>query len=288
MYATASKLAQINERGPVTSSSGNKGTYLVDNRKKRVTQLKAKNKIHSQLPLTRVTISSTSAPIQRFGFAALAIGAGVLGAAYGAYRYFTRPRRRHGTAEERLANMSNRGERRRQVHGRIPRGRPQSPYGPTTLRSGYGDQSWTQSRRGDYDGETFGSLPSYQSVQGELRDDQLPLLSRRRTRSPRPAGLSPRNRLAGALTHTLVHGSEEDRAPGTSSYFRAVARQYTRSGGQGHHPLSEEMLPARRSAQDQRDLMQGNAQINAQQRDALENDSASSSDSEDEHFVYKH
>ncbi len=189
---------------------------------------------------------------------------------------------RHGTAEDRLERMRERGERRKEIHGRIPTGRYDTPTGPTTL-SGLFKQRMTQSRKGDYGGQTFGSVPPYSGLQAVIPPNALSTLSDRH--SPGPQGLSDRQRLATSLAHTLTNASEEDRVPGTSSYNRAIVRDYVRTGGQGYHPLSTALLPARSSAQEQRDLMEGRISLSDQQRRALEEDSASSSEAEDNHFI---
>lgn len=212
------------------------------------------------------------------GAAGVAGLAGLAGAAVGA-RWGNR-RRRHGTAEERLARMHDRGVARSD-RGRIDTGRYDTPTGPTTL-SGLFGQRMTQSRQSDYGGESFGRLPPYAGLQGNIPDAALPLLANRN--APAPA-LSDRQRLATALTHTLAHGSEEDRAPGTSSYFRAMTRDYRRHQGDGQHPLSVANFPARSTAQEQRDLMEGRTALSEQQRRALEDDSGESSDEEDPHYI---
>lgn len=188
----------------------------------------------------------------------------------------------HGTAEERIKRMHDRGIVRRDRE-RIPKGRYNTPTGPTTI-SGLFRQRMTQSRQEDYGGETFGSVPSYQDIQNNIPDAALPLLSSRDSSIP---VLTDRQRLATSLSHSLVHGSEEDRVPGTSAYFRAINRDYVRTQRNGHHPLSTENFPARRTAQEQRDLMEGRTKLSAQQRRALEVDSGESSDEDERHYIQR-
>ena len=190
---------------------------------------------------------------------------------------------RHGTAEERLKRMHSRGVLRRKEKGRIPIGRYNTPTGLTTM-SGLFGQRMTQSRQADYGGETFGSVPPYLHIQKNIPNEALSLLSDRNSSLPI---LTNRQSLATSLAHTLVHGSEEDRAPGTSSYFRAVNRDYVRTQGNGQHPLSIENFPARSTAKEQRDLMEGRTVVSEQQRNALENDSAESSDEDEPHYIQR-
>lgn len=185
------------------------------------------------------------------------------------------------TAEDRLERMRQRGEARR-GRNRISVGRYQTPTGPTTL-SGLFGQRMTQSRMEDYGNQTFGSVPPYSGLQANLPDNALPPL--RDAQAEVPIGLSHRQRLAASLTHSLAHGSEEDRAPGTSAYFRAMVGNYIRTGGQVDHPLSRWSFPARSSAQEQRDLMEGRTPLDNHKRQALEEDSAPSSDEDDDHYI---
>lgn len=213
-----------------------------------------------------------------------ALALGVAGAGIGAYLGNDAAEEEqipaHGSAEERLERMSKRGSARRDRE-RIATGRYDTPTGPTTV-SGIHRQRMTQSRREDYGGETFGSLPAYDDIQGNLPDEALPLLSDRHASKPQ---MTDREKLATSLSHTLVHGSEEDRAPGTSSYFRAMNRDFIRTAGDGLHPLSTENFPARSTAQEQRDLMEGRTALSEQQRRALENDSGASSGEDEPHYI---
>jgi hypothetical protein len=196
-------------------------------------------------------------------------------------RIITATRTQHGTAESRIERMHQRGEARRK-RDRIPKGRYQTPTGMTTV-SGLFGQRMTQSRKDDYGGETFGSVPPYAKLQANLPNNTLSSLSD--TKAAVPDGLSDRQRLATSLVFTLAHGSEEDRAPGTSAYFRAMVRDYVSTGQQGEHPLSSTLFPARSTAQEQRNLMEGRISLNNQQRRALEEDPEPSSDEEDDYFI---
>lgn len=187
----------------------------------------------------------------------------------------------HGTAESRIERMHQRGVAR-SLRNRIPKGRIQTPTGMVTI-SGLFGQRMTQSRKDDYGGQTFGSVPPYSNLQANLPDNALPTL--RDKQAPVTLGLSDRERLASSLAFSLAHGSEEDRVPGTSAYFRAMAGDYLRTGGQGDHPLSVRLFPARSTAQEQRNLMEGRTPLNDQQRRALEDDPELSSDEEEDHFI---
>lgn len=255
--------------------------------------------------------------IQGFGLLAGVALAGLGLAAYGAYRWWrggTRPAQEDDanrgyfnvgadydsaedsdyepdaeddwddTAEDRLARMHARGQARR-ARGRIPSGRYQTPTGMATLSGVFG-QRMSQTRQADYGGHTFGSLPPYAGLQTHIPFAAIDSLGHQDAAVP--VGLTNRQRNAVALGHTLANGSEEDRAEGYSGYHRAVLRDYTRTGGQGAHPFSQEMYPARTSAQAARDLMEGNTELSAQQRRALEEDSELSSDSDDDYYLRRY
>ncbi len=188
------------------------------------------------------------------------------------------------TAEDRLRRMRERGEARREARGRVPTGRYQTPTGMTTV-SGLFGQRMSQARKEDYGGETFGSTPPYAGLQANIPDAAVANLGY--PQAAVPTGLTHRQRLAVALTHTLANASEEDRAPGYGSYSRAMARDYARTGGQDSHPLHASVNPARISAEEARDLMAGRTALSDQQRRALEEDSEPSSDSDDDYFLQR-
>ncbi|MBE8907102.1 hypothetical protein [Enterobacter asburiae] len=188
----------------------------------------------------------------------------------------------HGKAEERINRMDSRGTSRKNKK-RIPQGRYKTPTGNVTV-SGLFGQRMTQSRKEDYGGETFGSVPPYKFIQSSIPDDALPLLSDPMSTKPE---LTDRQRLATSLAYSLVHVSEEDRVPGTSAYFRAMNRDYIRTRGDGSHPLSSENFPARITAKEQRKLIGGQTKLTDQQKRALEFDSGESSDEDEEHFILR-
>ena len=280
-------------------------------------QMKQAPLLHT-MATTAPASNNSNGVIQRFGFlGSLAVGALGLGA-YGLYRWWNSGNAGQqenqqdddyngyfgldgydseddsdyeydseddwdDTAEDRLARMRQRGLARR-GRGRIPTGRHQTPTGMVTM-SGLFGQRMTQSRRGDYGGETFGSVPPYARLQGNIPNNALPNL--RDPQAPVPRGLSNRQRLGTSLAFSLAHGSEEDRAPGTSAYFRAMTGDYIRRGYEGDHPLSIESFPARSTAQEQRDLMEGRTPLTERQRRALEDDSEPSSDEDDDYFLFR-
>jgi len=188
---------------------------------------------------------------------------------------------RDDTAADRLERMRQRGEKRRDTLGRIPIGQYETPTGRTTL-SGLFGQRIAQAQKANYGGQTFGKMPPYASLEGNIPNDGMNTLGY--SGAPVPV-LTDSENLATALATTLANGSEEDRAPGYGAYMRAMARHHVRTDGQGDDPLSEAMNPARTSASAARALMEGRTELSEQQIQALEEDSEPSSDSDDDYYL---
>lgn len=153
------------------------------------------------------------------------------------------------TAEERIGRWVKRGEKRKETK-RLDPGRYQTPTGPFTLSNLWG-QRMTQSRKDDYDGETFGSVPPYSKLKKLPKESFPPLLGGQTDES-----LPAKDRLATTLASGLVHGSEEDREPGAGKFIRSLIRWFI-NGRESIHPFDNSVNPSvdRGGAEKMRNLL---------------------------------
>ena len=127
--------------------------------------------------------------------------------------------KRKGKAQDVLKRWKSRAEARGQV---FETGRFQTSAGPITIGHGFQEQRMTQGRKGDYEDETFGSLPPYAKLRKEL-----PRSTAQAVYDPaytNPPDATARQRLGTALSVGLPNVSEAQRAPGYDKYVRARAR----------------------------------------------------------------
>ena len=206
------------------------------------------------------------------------------GLGYHAYRYFHGDTagdrtRRPSTAEDRMRRASARGAKRATEGRTTGAGRYQTTSGPVTVSPGHHGQLMTQSRKGDYNDETFGSYPAYNAVRAQL-PSVTPLYDPDATAPPTA---TPRQELATSLARTMGNVSEEQRAPGYGKYSRALARHHDRNPT-APHPLDPTVNVAITSAQSARDLMGGRTPLTRDMRSAVDDGMSDSSDEEDGAF----
>ncbi len=184
------------------------------------------------------------------------------------------------SAEERLARAEERSAKRKQID-RMEKGRIDTPFGLGTV-SGLWGQRMTQTRKGDYGGETFGSVPAYGPVMDHLPDRALPGIL---NSDDAPTDLTDKEKLAGTTASLLTHVSEEDREPGSGKFARALIRRRIADSA-APHPFDPNVNPAvtEGGPQKMRDLIAGSTPLSAGQRSAIDQYASDSSASEDEYY----
>lgn len=184
--------------------------------------------------------------------------------------------------EDRMKRWATRGGIRKKKR-RLPTGRYATKTGDVTV-SGLFGQRMTQAQKGDYGGESLGSVPSYAAVRDNLPDSALGALLGKKV----GARLTHKQRLAAALGSALIHVSEEDREPGASKVIRALTRSRM-ADSSATHPLDPAVNPAvgKKGAQKMRDLLQGKIPLSKEQSKALIDHASESSGDDDPHSGFR-
>jgi hypothetical protein len=182
---------------------------------------------------------------------------------------------------DRLHRWFKRGSARRE-RGRFATGRYRTSTGPISISGVFG-QRWTQARKEDYEGETFGSVPPYATLKKELTREKLRSIFSKLPPS-QIKKLTPRQRLAASLAVGLPNVSEEDRAPGIGKLTRALARQRI-AEPKKPHPFDASVNPAVSTAEEARDLVSGKTKPGPHQESAIDKYASDSSDDEAEDFA---
>jgi hypothetical protein len=182
-------------------------------------------------------------------------------------------------ADVRLTRWARRAAARK-AKGRFPVGRYDTDAGPVGISFGRHQQLMTRTRKGDFDDNSFGSVPPYADIKKAMPPGGLKALY---SRVPKTATKkwTPRQKLATTLAVGLQHASENDRAPGLGKVVRALARRREAEPA-APHPLDTSVNPAVSTAQEARDLMSGTTKLNADQRMAIDDYASGSSDDDDD------
>lgn len=178
--------------------------------------------------------------------------------------------------KDRLLRWSKRGSARRE-RGRFARGRYQTSTGPITIGGLFG-QRMTQARKGDYNEETYGSIPPYASLKKDLPGWAMAAIYKQLPKAQLKK-LTTRQKLAASLSTGVSNISEEDRAPGIAKLTRALARQRVADPTKPH-PFDASVNPAVSTAEEARDLVSGKTKLNKSQKSAIEDYASDSSDEE--------
>ena len=182
-------------------------------------------------------------------------------------------------ADARLRRWARRADARK-AKGRFPVGRYDTDAGPVGISFGRHQQLMTRTRKGDFGGNTFGSVPPYADIKRAMPPGGLKALHSRVPKATTNRW-TPRQKLATTLAIGLQHASENDRAPGLGKLVRSLARR-READPTAPHPLDTSVNPAVSTAQEARDLMSGTTKLNADQRTAIDDYASDSSDDDDD------